>query len=70
MVKDAPSKTSKDKREKPTKAEKQALKTLIRNRFGLTVAQINLLLDENDSSLDAGKIEQSLREWLQARPKK
>jgi len=69
MAKDTPSKSSKSKADKLTKAEKQALKTLIRNRIGVTAAQINALIDENDNTLDAEKIESSIRDWLQQRPK-
>jgi len=63
-------KASKSSKDKPTKAGKQTLAATIRARFGLTVAQVNALIDENDGTLDAEKIEKTIRDWLRERPKK
>lgn len=68
MAKDTIAKASKNPKDKPTKAEKQAMKTKLRN-LGLKLADVNALLDENDSTLDAEKIEKTIREWLKDRPK-
>lgn len=64
-------KASKNPTDKPTKAEKQALKTSLK-ALGLKQKDVDEILtsaDENNATLDARAIEGKLRGWLAKAPK-
>lgn len=65
----AKTKIRKAAKDKPTKAEKQALKLQVRTRLGLNKAAMDSVIDENDTTLDAKAIADKIIVYLAKLPK-